>query len=77
MLPPETRLEAAQRVAERLRRKVQMSAFSVASNAIHTTISIGVSEASPTMDTIFDLITIADRALYAAKDSGRNRVCAA
>ena len=77
MLLPETKLEAAQRVAERLRRKVEASAFCVASNAINATISIGVSEAHPSMDTIFDLIKLADKALYKAKNSGRNRVCAA
>jgi diguanylate cyclase (GGDEF)-like protein len=77
ILLPETKLAAAERVAERLRRKVEMSAFSVASNAIDATISVGVAEANPSMNTIFDLITLADRALYMAKDSGRNRVCAA
>jgi diguanylate cyclase (GGDEF)-like protein len=77
MLLPETDSAAAQRVAERLRRKVEMSAFSVVSNAIPTTISIGVAEAHPTMASIFDVIKLADKALYIAKDSGRNRVCAA
>jgi diguanylate cyclase (GGDEF)-like protein len=77
VLLPETELAAAQRVAERLRRKVEMSAISVASNAITTTISIGVAEANPAMASIFDLIKLADKALYLAKDSGRNRVCAA
>ena len=77
MLLPETELPAAQRVAERLRRKVETSAFSVATNAINTTISVGVAEADPTMASIFDLIKIADKGLYMAKDSGRNRVCAA
>ena len=77
ILLPETKLEAAQRVAERLRRKVEASAFSVTSNAVTATISVGVVEANPTMDTIFDLIKLADKALYKAKDSGRNCVCAA
>jgi diguanylate cyclase (GGDEF)-like protein len=77
ILLPETKLEAAQRFAERLRRKVETSAFCVASNAIRATISIGVSEANPSIDTVFDLIKLADKALYMAKDSGRNRVYAA
>ena len=75
MLLPETELAAAQRFAERLRQKVEMSAL--VSNAITTTISIGVAEANPTMASLFDLIKLADKALYTAKDSGRNRVCAA
>jgi len=77
ILLPETELAAAQRVGERLRRKIEVSTFSVVSNAITTTISIGVAEANPTMASIFDLIKLADKALYIAKDSGRNRVCAA
>jgi diguanylate cyclase (GGDEF)-like protein len=77
ILLPETERAAAQRVAERLRRKVETSAFSVASNAINTTISVGVAQADPSMVSMFDLIKVADRALYTAKDSGRNRVCAA
>ena len=77
ILLPETKLAAARCVAERLRRKVEGHHFSIASNAINTTISIGIAEADRNMNNIFDLITIADRALYAAKDSGRNRVCAA
>jgi diguanylate cyclase (GGDEF)-like protein len=77
ILLPETTLAAAQRVAERLRRKVETSAISVASKDINATISVGVAEADPAMASIFDLIKLADKALYLAKDSGRNRVCAA
>jgi diguanylate cyclase (GGDEF)-like protein len=77
ILLPETKLAAAQRVAERLRRQVEASDFSVAANAISTTISIGIAEANPAMNDIFDLIKVGDQALYAAKHAGRNRVCAA
>jgi diguanylate cyclase (GGDEF)-like protein len=76
ILLPETNLAAAQRVAERMRRKVEARAFSFSSNAINATISVGVAEANPSLDTIFDLIKVADRALYVAKEAGRNRVCA-
>jgi diguanylate cyclase (GGDEF)-like protein len=77
ILLPETNLATGQRVAERLRRQVEMSAFPIASNSIDATISVGVAEANPTMNSIFDLIKLADRALYMAKYTGRNRVCAA
>ena len=75
LLLPETALAAAQRVAERMRRKVELRAFSFSSNAFNATISVGVAEANPSMNTIFDLIKVADRALYVAKESGRNCVC--
>jgi diguanylate cyclase (GGDEF)-like protein len=77
ILLPETILAVGERVGERLRRKVEMRAFSIASNSINATISIGVAEANPSMNNIFDLIKVADRALYMAKGTGRNRVCAA
>jgi diguanylate cyclase (GGDEF)-like protein len=77
ILLPETERAAAQRVAERLRRKVETSVFSIAPNAISTTISVGIAQADPDMASIFDLIKLADKALYIAKDSGRNQVCAA
>jgi diguanylate cyclase (GGDEF)-like protein len=77
ILLPETQLAAAQRVAERLRRQVEAREFLITPHAINTTISIGIAEANRAMDSIFDLIKCADQALYAAKESGRNRVCAA
>ena len=77
LLLPETDLDEAQSVAERLRRVVEMREFSIDSRAIMTTISIGVAQANPNMETLFDLIKITDQALYAAKNGGRNRVWAA
>jgi diguanylate cyclase (GGDEF)-like protein len=77
LLLPETQMAEAQAVAERLRKLVEVSVLSIASHAITTTVSIGVAQASSSMDTIFDLIKVADHALYAAKNAGRNRVCAA
>lgn len=77
LLLPETDLDEAQSVAERLRRVVEMREFSIDSRAIMTTISIGVAQANPYMETLFDLIKMTDQALYAAKNGGRNRVWAA
>ena len=72
---PETNLNAAVHVAERLRGSVEAEPF-----FIHTcgerkriTISIGVAVAQPG-DTVDTLLQRADDALYQAKDSGRNRV---
>ena len=77
LLLPETQMPQAHRVAERLRREVETCDLSTASHAISTTVSVGVAEATSSMHTIFDLIKAADNALYAAKNAGRNRVCAA
>src|SRR5262245_46897215 len=76
-LLPETKLSAAQRLAERLRRRVEAQDCSFWSGVTTATISVGVAEADRAMGDIFDLIKVADRALYMAKSSGRNRVCAA
>jgi diguanylate cyclase (GGDEF)-like protein len=77
LLLPETQLPQARQVAERLRRTVQNRDLSTTSKIIKATVSIGVAEAISSMDTIFDLIKAADEALYTAKNSGRNCVCAA
>ncbi len=77
LLLPETDLEEAQNVAERLRRLVESREFSIASRAVNTTVSIGAAQANPYMETMFDLIKMTDQALYAAKNAGRNRVWAA
>jgi diguanylate cyclase (GGDEF)-like protein len=41
---------------------------------LHVTISIGVAERGPRQDSPMQVIQAADRALYRAKDAGRNRV---
>jgi diguanylate cyclase (GGDEF)-like protein len=76
ILLPDTNLAAAQRVAERMKRKIEARAFSFSSNVIDATISAGVAEANSSMKSVLDLIKAADRSLYQAKESGRNRVCA-
>jgi diguanylate cyclase (GGDEF)-like protein len=69
-------LKGARIVAERLRRAVEERTFSFAGNHIPVTISLGV--VSIPESGIADhntFLAAADKALYEAKRSGRNRVC--
>lgn len=68
-LLPETSLEEAQRVAERIR---QASTLPI--NDIRCTVSIGVTTKQTQGDTVDSLIGRADAAMYQAKAKGRNRV---
>ena len=70
---PETGLEEAQQVAERLRTAISVLTFAHPSGQFHITMSIGVAEVRPTQ-TLAELLKEADEALYAAKRTGRNRV---
>jgi two-component system cell cycle response regulator len=73
---PETTLAAAMVVAERLRAAVAVEPFLLhgTGKKIPVTVSIGVAVAADTGDTVDKLLNRADEALYAAKNSGRNRV---
>ena len=75
---PETRLEDAQRIAERLRRQVAGEPFrNVASGEpLDVTISIGVASTLAGETKPDGLLKRADRAMYEAKAAGRNRVIA-
>jgi diguanylate cyclase (GGDEF)-like protein len=65
-------LEAAVNVAEKLREVIALHVFSVVG---HKTASFGVAQYR-TDDDVKSVVANADRALYQAKNSGRNRVCA-
>jgi len=62
-----------QDVCERLRVAIESINFTIDSERIPTTASIGIAFSSPT-DTLRTLIERSDRALYLAKQSGRNTV---
>ena len=74
---PETGLDDARRIAERIRRQVAGAPFPVtAGEELAITISIGVAATGGLDDTPESLIKRADTALYEAKTTGRNRVVA-
>ncbi|HEY8567478.1 MAG TPA: PleD family two-component system response regulator [Beijerinckiaceae bacterium] len=79
VLVPDTPLEGARIVAERIREQVRAEPFSInrGARAIPVTVSIGVAarqagDASPS-----EILKRADVALYQAKNEGRNRVVSA
>jgi two-component system cell cycle response regulator len=75
---PETSLDDAERIAERIRMHVSGAPFRVSGGkeVLSVTISIGVAATSGANDTPDHLLKRADEALYEAKASGRNRVIA-
>ncbi|WP_051459397.1 GGDEF domain-containing protein [Paenibacillus zanthoxyli] len=80
ILLPDCPLRQAQKAGERIRAAVENDRFLLPSgNKIHLTVSIGAASYPENIqDADGDLLSqYADKALYAAKNSGRNKVCAA
>jgi diguanylate cyclase (GGDEF)-like protein len=73
---PETDLANALDAAERLRREVSEEPFEVRNATLRVTVSLGVAAKRPHDTDPGELLRFADRALYAAKASGRNCVSA-
>ena len=73
LLLPETSLEKAGRVLDRLRERIGAAEIRDGELAAKVSISIGVAEFGPGRS-VASLIGDADAALYRAKESGRNRV---
>ena len=79
IMTPNTPLQVAAVLAERLRDMVEKSAIvepdgNSPDEAVRITVSIGVSSFNSSKDDSGSLIENADRALYRAKQTGRNRV---
>jgi diguanylate cyclase (GGDEF)-like protein/PAS domain S-box-containing protein len=71
---PETNLAAGLEVAERLRIHIEERPIVADARAVPCSVSIGIAQLSAHDGTIDDLMRRADRALYRAKNGGRNRV---
>ena len=72
---PSTNTDAANIIAERLRKSIAARLFGVGlEQGVPVTISIGVASLGGATDTLEKLLKRADEALYAAKREGRNRV---
>ena len=74
VLLPDTGLDGATRLAERLRRAVADSKLSLSAGEISYTISIGVATLRSADTGAEDCLRRADSAMYRAKQNGRNRV---
>jgi diguanylate cyclase (GGDEF)-like protein len=73
---PESDLEAAGNIAERLRASVETQPFGINTGApVCITVSIGVASWPLQGNGADTLVAAADTALYEAKRSGRNRIC--
>ncbi|MEX2181070.1 MAG: GGDEF domain-containing protein [Gemmatimonadaceae bacterium] len=74
LLLPQTDSAGALEVAERLRRRIEALQVRTAAGSIGVTVSFGIAMYAARSGTSSRLFDRADRALYAAKHAGRNRV---
>lgn len=74
LLLPETGGEQAVTLLERLRAKLALTPIGVEGDSVEVTVSAGVATWDGAGDYLDALIDRADRAMYRAKESGRNRV---
>lgn len=74
VLLPETGLEAAATIAERLRRLVRAIVLDAAGRRVTFSVSVGVTQVVVSDATLEASLNRADRALYEAKATGRDRV---
>lgn len=71
---PETGLQDAAAIAETLRTLVVTHPFAADAKRLTVTVSIGVADLKPNMQSA-DMYRAADERLYRAKNQGRNQVC--
>ncbi len=73
ILLPETGRRGARAIAERLRKRIAQTPITAAQEKISITISLGVSTLSSRCNNLANLIEASDKALYTAKETGRDR----
>jgi diguanylate cyclase (GGDEF)-like protein len=76
ILLPQTDLEGALSSAERIRQTIEAYEFIFENRSYNVTISLGVTQLDATDKSFSEALNRADRALYEAKNLGRNRVFA-
>lgn len=76
LILPDTPLEGATMVAERLRQLTESEVVTFAGTHIRFTVSLGVAQYGPDGDTYESVIEAADSRMYRAKQAGRNQVTA-
>ncbi|MBI4705715.1 MAG: diguanylate cyclase [Deltaproteobacteria bacterium] len=73
---PETDIEGAVELGERLRREVEAHEFVFQNDRIKITVSVGAALLTEDLRNAAELLKRSDERLYEAKNAGRNRVCA-
>ncbi|MEA2030274.1 MAG: sensor domain-containing diguanylate cyclase [candidate division Zixibacteria bacterium] len=72
---PQTNRNEALVIGERIRKHVQELSIETGGKQLKITVSVGVSSFPENGQPHDELVSVADRALYQAKDEGRNHVC--
>lgn len=75
ILLPETGIERARAFAERLRKAIESIELNNLPMSVPFTVSLGVAQISENVNSIEQLIKLADTRMYQAKENGRNQVC--
>ncbi len=74
VLLPETNIDNAAAVADRLRQNIESTECKVGISSIHVTASMGVTTINEKHASLQAIVTEADAAMYQAKAQGRNRI---